>query len=82
MAAEQSYEEILASAEGLPPEALSKLICELSGFLHEKYGKWTDLNSVKEVRDYLEWLRFRDSYHPDGRRKSPEEFLAELGADE
>jgi hypothetical protein len=72
------YEEILALAEALPPEKLSRLICELSGFLHEKYGKWTDLKGVEEVQDYIEWIRFRDSHHPDGRRKSPEEFLAEL----
>ena len=82
MEVQQSYEEILALAETLPPEELSRLICELSRFLHEKYGKWTDLKSVEEVRDYIEWIRFRDSRHPDGRRKSPEEFLAELGEGE
>jgi hypothetical protein len=82
MASEPSYEEILSSAETLPPEQLSRLVCALSSFLHQKYGKWTDLNTVEEVRDYLEWLRFRDAHHADGRHKSPEEFLAELGADE
>ena len=76
---QRSYEEVLALAETLSPEELSRLICELSRFLHEKYGKWTDLKGVEEVREYIEWVRFRDSYHPDGRRKSPEEFLAELG---
>jgi hypothetical protein len=79
MASEPSYEEILSLAETLPPEQLSRLLCALSSFLHEKYGKWTDLNSVEEVRGCLEWLRFRDSHHPDGSHKSPEEFLAELG---
>jgi hypothetical protein len=34
------------------------------------------------LRDYLEWIRFRDSRHRDGRRKSPEEFLVELGDSE
>jgi hypothetical protein len=50
----------------------------LSKFLHEKYGQWAALKDVEEVRDYLEWTRFRDSRHSDGWRKSPEEFLAEL----
>jgi hypothetical protein len=79
---QQSYQAILESAETLPPEQLSRLIGELSRFLHAKHGKWTDLNRVEEVRDYIEWIRFRDSHHPDGRRKNPEEFLAELGDDE
>jgi len=78
MEAQRSYQAVLALAETLPPEHLSKLICELSRFLHERHGRWTDLKSVEEVRDYLEWIRCRDSYHPDGRRKSPEDFLLEL----
>ena len=82
MDAQGSYQEVLALAETLPPEQLSKLICELSRFLHARHGRWTDLKSVGEVRDYLEWIRFRDSYHPDGRRKSPGEFLLELQEDE
>lgn len=82
MEAQRSYEEVLARAETLQPEQLSKLICELSRFLHERYGRWTDLTGEDEVRNYLEWIRFRDSYHPDGRRKSPEEFLLELREDE
>jgi hypothetical protein len=76
------YEDGLTKAEALPPEELTKLIGELSKFLYEKYGKWTSLAGAEEVRDYIEWIRFRDSHHPDGRRKSPEEFLAELGEDE
>jgi hypothetical protein len=82
MEAQRSYEEVLALAEALPPEQLSKLICELSRLLHKRHGRWTDLKDVEEVRDYLEWIRFRDSHHPDGRRKSPEEFLLELREDE
>jgi hypothetical protein len=82
MAVKQSYEEILASAETLPPEKLSKLICTLSKVLHERYGKWAELDGVEEVRDYLEWLRFRDSHYPNGTQKTPEEFLAELRDDE
>lgn len=82
MEVQRSYEEVLVLAETLPPEELSRLICELSRFLHERHGKWTDLKGVEEVRDYIEWIRFRDSHHPEGRRKSPEEFLAELREDE
>jgi hypothetical protein len=74
MEVQQKYEEILTGAESLPPEELSRLIGELSRFLCEKYGKWAGLDRVEEVRDYVEWVRFRDSHHPDGRR-----FLAELG---
>jgi hypothetical protein len=77
-----SYEEVFALAEKLPPEQLSKLICALSKFLHERYGRWTDLKDIEEVREYIEWIRFRDSYHPEGRRKSPEEFLRELQGEE
>jgi predicted nucleic acid-binding protein len=57
-------------AEALPPEDLSRLVYELSKFLQHRYGKWTELQGVEEVREYLEWLRFRDSRHPDGRRFS------------
>jgi hypothetical protein len=76
------YEDIFSKATTLPPEELSRLIGDLSKVLHDKYGKWTALKDVEEVRDYLEWTRFRDSRHSDGRRKSPEEFLAELGEGE
>jgi hypothetical protein len=82
MEARHAYEDVLARAETLPPEELAKLISALSRFLHEKHGKWTALTEVEEVRDYLEWIRFRDSHHSDGRPKSPEEFLAELGESE
>jgi hypothetical protein len=75
MEGQRPYEEILTRAETLPPQELTRLIGELSRFLHEKYGKWTDLKGVEEVRDYIEWVRFRDSHHPDGRHKSPAEFL-------
>jgi hypothetical protein len=77
-----TYKEVFALAEQLPPEHLVKLICALSKFLHERYGKWTELKDLEEVREYLEWMRFRDSYHPEGKRKSPEEFLLELHEDE
>jgi hypothetical protein len=67
----------------LAPEDLSRLIGELSRLLRDKYGHWAALKDVEDDRDYLEWwVRFRDSHHSDGRPKSPEEFLAELGESE
>ena len=82
MEAQRSYEEVLALAAALPPEPLAKRICALSRLLHQRHGRWTDLKDVEQVREYLEWLRFRDAHHLDGRRKSPEEFLLERRADE
>jgi hypothetical protein len=79
MAEQHTYEEALALATTLPLEQLTQLIGALSELLQERYGTWTTLQGVDEVRDYLEWNRFRDSYHADGRRKSPQEFLAEVG---
>ena len=81
MHGQRSYQEVLALAEALPPEDVAKLICELSKFLQNRYGKWTELQGLEEVREYIEWLRFRDSRHADGKHKSPEEFLAELRED-
>ena len=54
----------------------------LSELLQTRYGTWSALQGVDEVRDYLEWTRFRDSHYADGRRKSPQEFLAEVGEEE
>ena len=54
----------------------------LSELLQKRYGTWTALENVDEVRDYLEWTRFRDSHDADGRRKGSEEFLAEVGEEE
>jgi hypothetical protein len=82
MEAQEAYQDVLAKAETLAPEDLSRLIGELSKFLHDKYGQWAALKDVEDVRNYLEWVRFRDSHHSDGRPKSPEEFLAELGENE
>ena len=82
MGSQPSYAKVLALAEALPPEQLSRLICELIRLLHTRHGKWMDGKDVAEVRDYLECIRFRDAYHPDGRRKSPEEFLLELRSDD
>jgi argininosuccinate lyase len=82
MGALSEYQDVLAKAETLSPEDLTRLIGELSKLLQEKCGKWDMLKEVEDVRTYVEWMRFRDSHHSDGRPKSPEEFLAELGEGE
>jgi hypothetical protein len=76
------YEEVLALATALPHEQLAQLVVVLSELLQKRYGTWTALENVDEVRDYLEWTRFRDSHDADGRRKGSEEFLAEVGEEE
>jgi hypothetical protein len=77
-----SYKDVFALAEKLLTEQLARLSGELSKFLHERYGRWTGLKDVEEVREYVEWMRFRDSYRAAGRRKSPEEVLLELQEEE
>ena len=77
-----AYQDALAKAETLSPEDLTRLIGELSKLLQEKCGKWDTLKDVEDVRAYIEWMRFRDSHHSDGRQKNPQEFLTELAEDE
>ena len=81
MEEQPSSETLLTQAEALPPQDLSKLVSTLGRLLVEKYGKWADLNRVDEVQDYIEWVRFCDSHHADGSRKSLEEFLADLASE-
>ena len=75
MTKQPAYEEALALATTLPLEQLAQLIGVLSELLQKRYETWTALQGVDEVRDYLEWNRFRDSHYADGRRKNPQEFL-------
>ena len=82
MAKQPAYEEALALATTLPLEQLAQLIGVLSELLQKRYETWTALQGVDEVRDYLEWNRFRDSHYADGRRKNPQEFLTEVGEEE
>jgi len=82
MTKQPAYEEVLAQATALPHEQLAQLVVVLSELLQKRYGAWTTLQGVDDVRDYLEWTRFRDSHYADGRRKNPQEFLAEVGEEE
>lgn len=77
-----AYQDVLAKAETLSPEDITRLIGELSKLLQGKYGKWDLLKDAEDVRTYVEWMRFRDAHHRDGRPRSPQEFLAELEARE
>jgi hypothetical protein len=82
MAKQPAYEEALALATTLPLDQLAQLVVALSELLRKRYATWTTLQGVDEVRDYLEWTRFCDSHYADGRRKNPQEFLAEVGEEE
>jgi len=65
----------LALATTLPLEQLVQLVGVLSEVVAETlWNMGTTLQGVDEVRDYLEWNRFRDSHHVDGRRKNPQEY--------
>ena len=79
MTKQPAYEEALALATTLPLEQLAQLVVVLNELLQKRYGTWTALQGVDEVRDYLEWTRFRDSHYTDGRRKDPQAFLTEVG---
>jgi hypothetical protein len=82
MTEKPAYEEVLALATALPYEQLAQLVVVLHELLQKRYGTWTAIQGVDEVRDYLEWTRFRDSHDADGRRKNPREFLTEVGDEE
>ena len=82
MTKQPTYEEVLALAITLPLEQLAQLVVVLNELLQKRYGTWTALQGIDEVRDYLEWSRFCDSHYADGRRKNPQEFLAEVGEEE
>jgi hypothetical protein len=62
MTKQPAYEEVLALATALPHEQLAQLVVVLSELLQKRYGTWTALQGVDEVRDYLEWTRFRNSH--------------------
>jgi hypothetical protein len=54
MTKQPAYEEALALATALPHEQLAQLVVVLSELLQKRYGTWTALQGVDEVRDYLE----------------------------
>jgi len=82
MTKQPAYEEALVLATTLPLEQLAQLVAVLSELLQKRYGTWTGLQGVDEVRDYLEWTSFHNSHYADGPRKNPQEFLTEVGEEE
>ena len=41
------------------------------------FGMWKDRKEMEDIQGYVETMRRQDSYHPDGRLKTLEEFLLE-----
>lgn len=72
-----SYEEILESAKRLSsPERLQladALLAEELGF-----GMWRDRDDIADASDYVSELRDTNMRTPEGREKTPKEFLREL----
>ena len=72
-----SYEEILESAKRLSSterlQLADALLAEELGF-----GMWRDREDMADAEDYVSELRDADMRTPDGREKTPEEFLREI----
>ena len=69
-----SYEEILESAKRLSSverlQLADALLAEELGF-----GMWRGPDDVADAENYVSDLREKDMRTPDGREKTPEEFL-------
>lgn len=68
-----SYEEILESAKRLSLQLADALLAEELGF-----GMWRGREDVADAETYVSDLREEDMRTPDGREKTPEEFLNEI----
>jgi hypothetical protein len=72
-----SYEEILESAKRLSSterlQLADALLAEELGF-----GMWRDREDTADAADYVSDLRDADMRTPDGREKTPKEFLREI----
>jgi len=72
-----SHEEILESAKRLSSveglQLADALLAEELGF-----GMWSGREDVADAENYVSDLRERDMRTPDGREKTPEEFLNEI----
>jgi hypothetical protein len=72
-----SYEEILESAKRLSSverlQLADALLAEELGF-----GMWRGREDVSDTEAFVSDLRQADMRTPDGREKTPEEFLAEI----
>ena len=72
-----SYEEILESAKRLSSaervQLADALLAEELGF-----GMWREREEVADAEAYVSKLREAEMRAPDGREKTPEEFLQEI----
>ncbi len=72
-----SYEEILESAKRLSSverlQLADALLAEELGF-----GMWRAREDVADAENYVSDLREKDMRTPEGREKTPEEFLNEI----
>jgi len=72
-----SYEEILESTKRLSSierlQLADALLAEELGF-----GMWRGREDVADAEAYVSDLRETEMYAPDGREKTPEEFLNEI----
>jgi hypothetical protein len=72
-----SYEEILESAKRLSSierlQLADALLAEELGL-----GMWRDREEIANAEDYVSDLRESEMRAPDGRVKTPEEFLREI----
>jgi hypothetical protein len=75
--AQTIYQTVWQLALNLTPDDQLKLAGALIEHLHG-FGMWKDRADMEDIQSYVESIRKRDSYHPDGRLKTPEEFLREL----
>ena len=73
------YKRILEDANRLTEKEQARLIEEMAARL-VKSGKRVDLSRVEDAAAYVEGIRIAASRHPNGRLKTPEEFLTELEA--
>ncbi len=74
-----SYEEVLNRAKELSSEERLRLADTL---LEEElgFGMWSSRADVQDAAQYVERIRDESMRAPDGRLKSPDEFLKEVEA--
>jgi hypothetical protein len=74
-----SYEEILESAKRLSSterlQLADALLADELGF-----GMWRDREDIADAEEYVSDLRDAEMRTPNGREKTPEEFLREINS--
>jgi hypothetical protein len=74
-----AYDEVLSRTKKLSSEERLKLVDAL---LAEElgFGMWAQRADVEDAASYVEGIRGESMRTPDGRLKSPDEFLREVEA--